>query len=98
MQESINILIIGTNQPIVKTIERLINNNDNWKASKAYTVEQAFDSCKKENFKLILIGAGITEMDEQLLKQKLNMPIVKHYGGGSGLLFAEIYEVLNKAK
>jgi hypothetical protein len=46
---------------------------------------------------LILIGAGITENDEKELRKKLkkqNTPIVNHYGGGSGLLYAEIYQAL----
>lgn len=96
MNKTIKILIIGTNQSITQTIERLINNNDMWVANKAYCIEEALDICLKENFSLILIGAGITETDELLLNQKLNIPTIKHYGGGGGLLFTEIYEALNK--
>jgi DNA-binding NtrC family response regulator len=97
--ESINILIIGTNKPIIKTIERLINQQEQWQAAIAFSVDEAYESCLVRDFNVVLIGAGLTDKEENLLKQRLNklyphLPLIKHYGGGSGLLFAEIYQAI----
>ena len=95
----IEILIVGTNQPIMQTIERLINREGIWKATIAYSDEDALLCISAKDIKLVLLCAGIE--DELMLKEKLimvkpNLPVVKHYGGGSGLLFAEIHQALTK--
>ncbi|WP_182922388.1 hypothetical protein [Pedobacter planticolens] len=96
----IQILIIGTNKPIMETIARLIDRDGIWQATIAFSIDDAFDVCLLKDFKIVLIGAGIDEDEElklkaHLVKSKPNLPIVKHYGGGSGLLFAEIHQALN---
>jgi len=93
----IDILIIGSNQQIMETIARLIDKEGKWKATIAYTTDEALAICLLKDFKLALLGAGINE--EELLKQQLQqlrptMPIITHYGGGSGLLYAEIHQAL----
>ena len=93
----IEILIVGTNQPIMGTIERLINKEGIWKATIALSTEEAMRLAKSNLFNIVLLCAGIPE--ELDLKEKLaaiypKLPIVKHYGGGSGLLFAEIHQAL----
>lgn len=91
------ILVIGTNADILKTIGRLIEKNEAWRATIVNSVAEATSICLKKSIDLILIGAGITENDEKELRKKLkkqNTPIVNHYGGGSGLLYAEIYQAL----
>lgn len=95
----IQILIVGTNQAITATIARLINQHEEWIATITHSAEQALSICATQAFGLVLIGAGLSDADEVSLCQKLakahpNLPFVKHYGGGSGLLFAEIYQVL----
>jgi ActR/RegA family two-component response regulator len=93
------ILIIGTNEPIMQTIARLIDRDGVWKATIAWSFKEACETCLTKNFKLALIGAGLTDEEELRLTVFLSktlptLPIVKHYGGGSGLLFAEIHEGL----
>jgi len=95
--EIIEILIVGTNQPIMETIERLINKDGIWKATIAFSEDQALAYLTEREFKMVLLCAGLSEellLKDQLLHLKPNLPIVKHYGGGSGLLFAEIHQVL----
>lgn len=94
-----NILIVCTNQPIAATIARLIDKIENWQASVALSLNDALEHCYAKPYDLILIGSGISQDHEDVLA--LNMeklghktPIVKHYGGGSGLLYAEIYQAL----
>lgn len=94
------ILIVGCNKPIVETIGRLINNNGKWSSVMAFSVAEAVQLCKLQEMSLVLMGAGLSEEEEIQLKNDLaqllpHLPVVKHYGGGSGLLFAEIYSALN---
>lgn len=95
----INILIICTNQPIAETIARLIDKMEDWHATTALSLNDALERCYAIKFDVILIGSGISQEHEDVFNlhiQKLNVqtPIVKHYGGGSGLLYAEIYQAL----
>jgi len=95
----IEILIVGTNKPIMETIARLIDKDGVWKATISFSFTEACEACLNKDFKLALIGAGLTDEEELDLKNQLNklkpsLPIVKHYGGGSGLLFAEIHQAL----
>ena len=94
------ILIIGTHEPIVKTIARLIEKNGQFIAETAFDIVEAIQACKQHELCLILIGAGINKADEQQLAQFLkahyqSIPVTRHYGGGSGLLYAEIYQALD---
>ena len=97
--DMIEILIVGTNKPIMETIARLIDKDGVWKATISLSFEEACEVCLSKNFKLALIGAGLTDKEELKLKAHLNklkpsLPIVTHYGGGSGLLFTEIHQAL----
>lgn len=67
----------------------------------ANTLEQALTLFKSTSFQLVLIGAGLKPEEEKELIENLNrlqrkVPIVQHYGGGSGLLFTEIFKALGK--
>lgn len=96
-----NILIVCTNQPIAATIARLIDKEEDWHASIALSLNDALEHCYAKTYDVILIGSGISQEHEDVLKlhvEKLNAQtqIAKHYGGGSGLLYAEIYQALVK--
>lgn len=98
--DKVEILIIGTNKPIMKTIARLIDQEGKWLATIAFSLEEAIEICQAKDYKLILIGAGLKDLEElqlqkHIINMKLKIPVIKHYGGGSGLLFAEIYQQLN---
>jgi DNA-binding NtrC family response regulator len=94
----LNILIIGRHQQIMETVLRLINSQPEWKASGAMTDTEAIEKFKTRDFQLVMIGGGVSEESELKLShefKKLNqkIKIIRHYGGGSGLLFNEIREV-----
>lgn len=98
--QQIQILVIGRNQQILATVERLINNNPKWHATACLTDEDALDACNKQSFDLVLLGGGIEEGDDLLLREKISkcqpgIKIIQHYGGGSGLLATEINMALN---
>lgn len=93
------ILIVGTNKPIMETIARLIDKEEKWVATIAHAIDEAFALCQIKDFSLALICAGLSKEEESQLslnlkQSKADLPIVKHYGGGSGLLYAEIYQGL----
>ena len=91
----IEILVIGRNEQILATVERLINNNPQWHATACLTDDDALLACKQQLFDLVLLGGGIGEDSDSYLRQALNtiqpkIKIIQHYGGGSGLLTTEI--------
>ncbi len=93
------ILVVGTHEKISKTIARLIDNHEKWHATLAQNITDATAIFKAGKINLILIGAGLMDEEEKQLtaEAKLhNLPIAKHYGGGSGLLFAEIHEAMKQ--
>lgn len=99
MDKETEILVIGTNQPILETVLRLLNANEAWNATGVNTVEQVLQACAVQEYQVLLLGAGLTEQEEALLDSAVkeilpDIHVIAHYGGGSGLLFAEIYLAL----
>jgi hypothetical protein len=93
------ILTICRHPEILATVVRLVNNNPEWECTGVITDEQALAAFTARDYKLVLLGSGIEPESEEKLCAvfKANNPaiaIVQHYGGGSGLLSAEIYEAL----
>jgi hypothetical protein len=87
------ILAIGTNEEIMKVILRLINNKPELNGHIAYSVAEAITLTV--DFDLVLLGAGLTAEQSAQVAAHFTVPVVQHYGGGSGLLFAEIYQALH---
>jgi PleD family two-component response regulator len=99
MAAQIEILVIGTNEPILATVLRLLNNQESWHATGCTSIEEALQECNQEKYKILLIGAGLTVDEEEELKRRVKeinpaLKVIPHYGGGSGLLFAEIHLAL----
>ncbi|WP_276088510.1 hypothetical protein [Pedobacter sp. JY14-1] len=93
------ILIVCAHTEILNTILRLINSNESLHGTGANTLEQAITTFTSSSCDLVLIGAGLSETEEQELesiisRSRKKVPVVHHYGGGSGLLFTEIYGAL----
>ncbi|WP_256004772.1 MULTISPECIES: hypothetical protein [Pedobacter] len=95
------ILVVSTEHEILETIIRLINSNPNMHGTGINTVDQALTMFRSAAYDLVLIGAGLSKEEEQELvttieRSRNRVPVVFHYGGGSGLLFTEIYGALGK--
>jgi hypothetical protein len=91
----IQILVTGRNEPIVQTVERLINNNPQWNALCAYTDEDTITAFETQPVDLVLLCGGISAESDTLLRRAFatrnpRVTIIQHYGGGSGLLSTEI--------
>lgn len=94
-----SILYIGTHPQITEVILRLLNQQPEWNARAVVDVESLKRICTTEEFKLVLVGAGLSVPEEREVRDylKSELPATKlvlHYGGGSGLLYAEIAEAL----
>jgi hypothetical protein len=95
-----SILLIGRHPKIMETILRLINNQADMIGVGALTDEQAIEKFQSQEFELVLFGGGVDENSENELRiifETVNPKIkmVRHYGGGSGLLFNEITEAFS---
>ncbi|BAV06212.1 hypothetical protein SAMN05421788_106279 [Filimonas lacunae] len=93
------ILIAGIHPDIVQTVVRLINSQPNWNGTGAIGVAEAKALCTTRHFDVVLFGGGIEEADEQQLTRFFTQHhpkiiCLRHYGGGSGLLYAEIHQAL----
>lgn len=97
----LNILAIHRDPQILATVLRLLNTNEKWNGIGAETDEEAIEMFHRQPVGIVLFCAGIDLQDEEKLKAVFgaqNPPpiFLQHYGGGSGLLSAEIYEALAK--
>jgi DNA-binding response OmpR family regulator len=95
------ILAIGRHPEILQTVVRLVNNNPDWECAGAGTDDEAILAFSAQDYKLVLLGGGIEEESEERLCAAFralspDIIIVQHYGGGSGLLTAEIYQALGR--
>ena len=99
--EKIKIIAKGEHKEIMKTVLRLINNNPDWEGDIALTTEELEEKLLNNRYDLILLGAGTEEttLRSFIAEIGLDIPVVLHYGGGSGLLLAEIQQAIaNKLK
>lgn len=93
------ILAIGRHPEILQTVVRLVNTNPEWECKGVSTDDEAVLAFSTQSYNLVLLGGGIEEESEERLCAAFrainpDIIIVQHYGGGSGLLTAEIYEAL----
>lgn len=93
--EQIQILVVGTHPEIMKVILRLLANKPEWNSSAAFSAAEAIAKSETTSFNLVLLGAGLNEQDAATVRAHFNVPVIQHYGGGSGLLYAEIYQALD---
>ena len=92
---SLNILAVGYHQEIMQVLKRLMNNHAGWKGTIALSMPEALDMLHTQQFDALLLCAGVSDEDEQALQHVLttkqaDTKLIRHYGGGSGLLENEI--------
>lgn len=97
----INILAVGREAAILEVVERLINSHEGWSAATAATEKEAVKAIKEKKYAIVLIGAGFSAREEESLRQRLTkldpaVVVIRHYGGGSGLLENEILGILSQ--
>lgn len=97
----VTILVVGRHEEIMQTLLRIIHKNENWTAKAAMTDEEAIALFDTHQFDIVLLSSGIDEASEQMLRSSFQskdpaIPVIQHYGGGSGLLSNEITQVLGE--
>jgi hypothetical protein len=95
----IRILVVGRHPEIMETVLRLLASQPGWSAEGARTDEEAMDKFRSAHFDLVLIGGGVAPASEDRLRADFmqlrpDVKMVRHYGGGSGLLFNEVRQAL----
>jgi DNA-binding response OmpR family regulator len=98
---TLNILVVGRDKDILAVVERLINSHEGWKAAVASTEDEADTVFRTKAFRIVLVGAGFSAEEEEALRQRLLrlnpvVVVIRHYGGGSGLLENEILGILQR--
>ncbi|WP_221391210.1 response regulator receiver protein [Dyadobacter sp. NIV53] len=99
----INILVLASHPEILETIIRLINKNERWNGVGVVSPEEATAAFEITQFDLVLLGVGVNDETEQRLLQtfkSLNSDVIciRHFGGGSGLLYSEIEHAFSGRK
>jgi len=93
--KEIEILIVGKHPDIMPVILRLLNKKPNWNGHTAFSADEAIEKNRDTTFDVVLLGAGLTDAESKQIRSHFTVPVVQHYGGGSGLLYAEVYQALN---
>jgi DNA-binding response OmpR family regulator len=92
------ILVLGKNEAILETVVRLISQHQGWEGLGASNVEEAEKVCAESTLDLIMLSNGLSDDEENHIrnffaKNYSYVPVIQHYGGGSGLLENEIRAV-----
>jgi DNA-binding response OmpR family regulator len=93
--EKIEILVVGKHHEIMKTMQRLLNGKG-WNCALAFSPDEAIKHGRSISFNIVLLGAGLSEEEARQVREHFTVPVVQHYGGGSGLLYAEVYGALGE--
>ena len=99
--KKIQILLVCCHPEISATIIRLIDKVEEMAGTAVSSPEEAMISFASRSYDLVLIGAGLapkaeSQLEAELKKRQPGIPVVYHFGGGSGLLYTEIRRALNR--
>ncbi|MEM9337111.1 MAG: hypothetical protein AAGA66_00155 [Bacteroidota bacterium] len=89
------ILVIGKNKEIANVIIRLLDAHEGYTGLASTSIQEMHTSLMKDQYDLLLIGAGFDKKDEEEIRRKAieiqpAIKVFEHYGGGSGLLLSEL--------
>lgn len=97
----VSILSVSTHPEILAVMNRLVNQREGWTGAEADSLTTASRLLRSHSFDILLLGTGIDDTAEAQLQRLLDAQgqpcrIVRHFGGGSGLLLSEIMGAANK--
>lgn len=98
--KALQILAIGRDEAIMQVVHRLLNAHEAWTGTIAITDEDANKALDNRTYDFVLLCAGITGEEEKAWRAQLQHTstiLLRHYGGGSGLLENEILTALDNA-
>lgn len=85
------VAVFGGNPDIVALLVRLINQYENAEAISSADIDELLNA----SFDLVLLSSSVSEADEAKIRAQVSQPVIQHYGGGSGLLRAELLPYLD---
>ena len=94
-----HIIALSANPEILEVMLRLLREREDIEPQGAYTIHEAVVLLSRSGYRAILLGSGFLEAEEQSLRSRVaadypSVKIIEHYGGGSGLLKAELEKAL----
>lgn len=85
------VAVFGGNPDIVALLVSLINQYENAEAISSADIDELLNA----SFDLVLLSSSVSEADEAKIRAQVSQPVIQHYGGGSGLLRAELLPYLD---
>lgn len=97
--KSCHLIVCCKHPEILETLLRVIHQKTVHTAVGCLCVNELNDLLLPAKADMVLIGSGFTDEEEQMIlsgmqKNQPDIAVVFHYGGGSGLLHAEINNVM----
>nr|WP_295864634.1 hypothetical protein [uncultured Chitinophaga sp.] len=97
---SLKLLAIGYDPAIMQVVERLLNSHAGWEGIAALTREEGLEKTISGYYDAILLCVGVSAEDEEAIRQAVShhsssTKVIRHYGGGSGLLENELRAALD---
>jgi CheY-like chemotaxis protein len=91
----LSILSVSSHPEILAVMNRLVNKHDQWTGEAAESTERALELLRNEAYDIVLLGTGIDRDGESSIRGLLDQQsspcrVIRHFGGGSGLLLSEI--------
>ena len=98
--KKIYILVVGRDERMLRILKRQIETVDNWAADITTDDTEAIQLMSLKKYEIMLLSSGISDESEDLLLSNLTRLSpetrrIQHYGGGSGLLFNEIVNIIS---
>ncbi|NML41916.1 hypothetical protein HHL17_32325 [Chitinophaga sp. G-6-1-13] len=99
----LKLLAIGYDPAIMQVVERLLNSHAGWEGVIALTGAEGLEKISTGNYDAILLCVGVSVADEGTFREAVNTHhsstiVIRHYGGGSGLLENELRAALDHNK
>ena len=97
------ILVVGPHAEILETVVRLLNQIPGWQARGVADAISALEQISALRYDLVLLSSGLDPQAEQSIRKAASVlvpavPVVQHYGGGSGLLVGEVRAALEQGQ
>lgn len=95
MKKNLKFLVCGLNDEILAVLKRLLE-KEQWEATIVKEEDYALRLLSEERFDILFLSSGLEQKTEEHLKavaKNFNVKVIEHYGGGSGLLKTEVYEL-----
>jgi len=96
----LHLLAVGYDTAIMQVVERLLNSHEGWNGTIALSREDGLARLSAATFDAVLLCVGVSASDEAIFREAVAThhpatKIIRHYGGGSGLLENELRAALD---